>query len=402
MTGTTSSRPMPTSWSRRTSGSAGSRSSLQDKAPKLIKDSRGRRRLALRRRHRARPDRPHRHAGHAVGPVPVEGRHLRRGPRRLLRRAPPVWRTWTSTASTPRSCSRRSARSATSSATTTTTSVLAGIEAYNNFLFEEFCAPEPRPPRSAWPRSRSIGIDAAVDALRKAKARGAKGVVISYWPVRRRRHLRRRRRVLGRGRRTRGCPSAIHINLDLPRGPPAARQAAAQTGRSQSTAGHGRQGRRQGRRRPGRRLLHRARHDRPADLHRRVRALPRPAHLDDRDRRGLDAALPRADRRPLLAQPLVGRHPDRRAAVVLLVPQHVAPRSSCDRTGIAQPPRGRGRQHDVVDGLSAPRQRLAALPQGHQRDDGRPARRRDGTRSCAGNAVRIFKLDRSKLEGERS
>src|SRR5947208_7406374 len=59
--------------------------------------------------------------------------------------------------------------------------VLAGVEAYNNFLFEEFCAPDPQR-LVGLAQIPSLGIDSAVDALRKAKARGAKGVLISNWP----------------------------------------------------------------------------------------------------------------------------------------------------------------------------------------------------------------------------
>jgi predicted TIM-barrel fold metal-dependent hydrolase len=60
--------------------------------------------------------------------------------------------------------------------------VLAGIEAYNNFLFEEFCAPDPTR-LIGMAQIPSLGIDAAVDGLRKAKARGAKGVIIGNWPA---------------------------------------------------------------------------------------------------------------------------------------------------------------------------------------------------------------------------
>ena len=59
--------------------------------------------------------------------------------------------------------------------------VLAGVEAYNNFLFEEFCAADPTR-LIGLAQIPSLGIDTAVDALRKAKARGAKGVIISNWP----------------------------------------------------------------------------------------------------------------------------------------------------------------------------------------------------------------------------
>ncbi len=60
--------------------------------------------------------------------------------------------------------------------------VLAGVEAYNNFLFDEFCAPDPTRLIGV-AQIPSIGIDAAIDGLRKAKARGAKGVLISNWPA---------------------------------------------------------------------------------------------------------------------------------------------------------------------------------------------------------------------------
>jgi predicted TIM-barrel fold metal-dependent hydrolase len=59
--------------------------------------------------------------------------------------------------------------------------VLAGVEAYNNFLFEEFCAPDPTR-LVGLAQIPSLGIDVAIDLLRKAKARGAKGVLISNWP----------------------------------------------------------------------------------------------------------------------------------------------------------------------------------------------------------------------------
>ncbi|MDQ1461586.1 MAG: hypothetical protein QOI08_3070, partial [Actinomycetota bacterium] len=60
--------------------------------------------------------------------------------------------------------------------------VLAGVEAYNNFLFEEFCAPDPNR-LIGMAQIPSLGIDNAVDSIRKAKARGAKGVLISNWPA---------------------------------------------------------------------------------------------------------------------------------------------------------------------------------------------------------------------------
>ncbi len=77
--------------------------------------------------------------------------------------------------------------------------VRAGVDAYNNFLWEEFCAPD-RGRLVGMAQIGSTGVDDAVDTLRKARARGFKGVVISCWPSGERRHLRRRRSVLGGGR----------------------------------------------------------------------------------------------------------------------------------------------------------------------------------------------------------
>ena len=50
--------------------------------------------------------------------------------------------------------------------------VLAGVDAYNNFLFDEFCAADPKR-LIGMAQMPSIGIDSAVDGLWKAKARGA-------------------------------------------------------------------------------------------------------------------------------------------------------------------------------------------------------------------------------------
>jgi len=60
--------------------------------------------------------------------------------------------------------------------------VLAGVEAYNNFLFEEFCAADPKR-LIGMAQIPSLGLERAVDGVRKAKARGAKGVLISNWPA---------------------------------------------------------------------------------------------------------------------------------------------------------------------------------------------------------------------------
>jgi predicted TIM-barrel fold metal-dependent hydrolase len=59
--------------------------------------------------------------------------------------------------------------------------VRAGVDAYNNFLWDEFCVPD-RGRLVGMAQIGSTGVDDAVDTLRKAKARGFKGVVISCWP----------------------------------------------------------------------------------------------------------------------------------------------------------------------------------------------------------------------------
>src|SRR4051812_20735445 len=59
--------------------------------------------------------------------------------------------------------------------------VMAGIEAYNNFLFDEFMAPDPAR-LIGMAQIPSLGTDVAIETMRKAKARGFKGVVISMWP----------------------------------------------------------------------------------------------------------------------------------------------------------------------------------------------------------------------------
>ncbi|MBK5288937.1 MAG: amidohydrolase [Acidimicrobiia bacterium] len=106
--------------------------------------------------------------------------------------------------------------------------VLAGVEAYNNFLFEDFCAPDPSR-LIGLAQIPSLGIDTAVDGVRKAKARGAKGVLISNWPS-------------GNGSLSRdddpfwaaavdeGLPVSIHINIISRAQRAAGRKAAAKAG----------------------------------------------------------------------------------------------------------------------------------------------------------------------------
>jgi predicted TIM-barrel fold metal-dependent hydrolase len=59
--------------------------------------------------------------------------------------------------------------------------VRAGIDAYNDFVWDEFCAPD-RTRLVGMAQMPSTGVGDMVETLRKAKARGFKGVVISCWP----------------------------------------------------------------------------------------------------------------------------------------------------------------------------------------------------------------------------
>src|SRR3954466_2434626 len=108
--------------------------------------------------------------------------------------------------------------------------LLAGIEAYNNFLFEEFCAPDPTR-LVGLPPMPSIGIHPAVDALRKAKARGAKGVLISNWPSGND-SLSRDDDPFWAAAVDAGLPVTIHINIISRKSRMASRQAAAGRGNS--------------------------------------------------------------------------------------------------------------------------------------------------------------------------
>jgi predicted TIM-barrel fold metal-dependent hydrolase len=57
----------------------------------------------------------------------------------------------------------------------------AGVQAYNDWLFEEFCAPD-RSRLIGLAQMPAVGTDVAVKALREAKRAGFKGVIISGWP----------------------------------------------------------------------------------------------------------------------------------------------------------------------------------------------------------------------------
>jgi predicted TIM-barrel fold metal-dependent hydrolase len=106
--------------------------------------------------------------------------------------------------------------------------VLAGVEAYNNFLFEEFCAPDPKR-LVGLAQIPSLGIDTSVDALRKAKARGAKGVLISNWPSGGT-SLSADDDPFWAAAVDEGMPVAVHINIISRKQRAAGRKAAAKSG----------------------------------------------------------------------------------------------------------------------------------------------------------------------------
>ena len=106
--------------------------------------------------------------------------------------------------------------------------VLAGVEAYNSFLFDEFCAADPTR-LIGLAQMPSLGIDQSVDALRKAKARGAKGVIISNWPSGGE-SLSRDDDPFWAAACDEGIPVSIHINIISRAQRAAARRASAASG----------------------------------------------------------------------------------------------------------------------------------------------------------------------------
>jgi len=106
--------------------------------------------------------------------------------------------------------------------------VLAGVEAYNNFLFEEFCAPDPNR-LIGMAQIPSTGIDAAVHGLKQAKERGARGVLISNWPAGNA-NLSRDDDAFWAAAAEMGMPVTIHINIISRAQRSASRRAAAAKG----------------------------------------------------------------------------------------------------------------------------------------------------------------------------
>jgi predicted TIM-barrel fold metal-dependent hydrolase len=108
--------------------------------------------------------------------------------------------------------------------------VRAGIEAYNNFLFDEFCAPD-RSRLVGVAQISSLGIDSAVEELRKAKARGFKSVVISCWPSGGE-GISDADDAFWAAAADEGMPVCIHINLTSRAARQRQRQAAQKAGRN--------------------------------------------------------------------------------------------------------------------------------------------------------------------------
>ena len=114
--------------------------------------------------------------------------------------------------------------------------VLAGVEAYNNFLFEEFCAPDPK-------RLDRHGADPVARhrhrGRRAAQGQGARreGRADLELAERQRQPVARRRPVLGRGRRRR--PARSRSTSTSSAGSSAVRRRKAAAARGQPALRHG-------------------------------------------------------------------------------------------------------------------------------------------------------------------
>ncbi len=113
--------------------------------------------------------------------------------------------------------------------------VHAGVEAYNSFLAEQFCAPDPKRlvPLAQMP---STGVDSCIDTLRKARAGSFKGVVISCWPSGGD-SISDADDAFWSAACDEGMPVCIHINLISRRARQAQRRAAAERRSSQPAGG---------------------------------------------------------------------------------------------------------------------------------------------------------------------
>jgi predicted TIM-barrel fold metal-dependent hydrolase len=89
--------------------------------------------------------------------------------------------------------------------------LLAGVQAYNDFLWDEFSAPD-RTRLVGMAQIPSLGVEAAVDALHRAVDRGFKGVTISCWPAGGESISDEDDRFWAAAEET-GAPVTIHINM---------------------------------------------------------------------------------------------------------------------------------------------------------------------------------------------
>jgi predicted TIM-barrel fold metal-dependent hydrolase len=106
--------------------------------------------------------------------------------------------------------------------------LLAGVEAYNSFLADEFCAPDPTRLIGV-AQIPSLGIDTSVEFLTKAKERGFKAVVISCWPAGGD-SIAEEDDAFWAAAEEAGMPVCIHILMISRRARMRARQAAARAG----------------------------------------------------------------------------------------------------------------------------------------------------------------------------
>ncbi|MDA8401235.1 MAG: amidohydrolase family protein [Actinomycetota bacterium] len=104
--------------------------------------------------------------------------------------------------------------------------VRSGVDAYNRFLVEQFCAPDPNR-LVALAQMPSTGTDDCVEALRKAHAGGFRGVVISCWPSGRD-SVSDADDPFWAAASAEGMPVCIHINLISRRARQAQRRAGAE------------------------------------------------------------------------------------------------------------------------------------------------------------------------------
>ena len=248
---------------------------------------------------------------------------------------------------------------------------LAGIDAYNQWMHDEFMAVDPQRLIGLY-QMPAVDIDVSVAKLREAKSLGFRGVILSAYPSGNA-ALSDDDDPFWAAAEEESIPVHIHVGLSQ------AGTASAEPGARCAYAGHGSAVDRETARPAQHGWCGRERVRLHVGVHLlgHVRPLPGAAHHRRGDRRRMGPEPARAHGRPLVAQPHVDRLAARVAPERVLPPQlahHVHPRAV--RGGCT--PLDRREQHDVVDGLSAPPPRLALQPARDRRVDGRRARERSG------------------------